>query len=440
MELHGDECPCTLNEAELFDPIAKQVVLMSSKEQDYSPITAVSNNTGVIEFKVEGTNDEYIDLNETELVLDVKVLKADNSNLAATDVIAPINNWLHSMFSDIKMEIQNTVVEGGEHMYPYKAYMHNLLSHDYYSKRTQLATSGWFKDTTGKMNTNTDNTGFTSRQALIARSRSIQLSGPILLDMMLQNKFLLPKTSFKLSLTRNKAEFQICVFTATTVANRAQKVIIQIESAKLKIRRVKALPSHIQQSEDNLLNQNALYPIQHTVMNTFTIASGLTSYHCQDMFSGQLPKLIFIALVRNDAYNGAYNQNPFNFENFNVNSVKLVDSSDTATFQELTPNYADKKVASVYNSLFKALGIYNKSESFDMTVDEYIDGYTIYAFNLTPDMHASGHQQISRNATIRLDLGFSAATASAISVIAMGVFDGRIQITKDRQVFCDWKS
>ena len=440
MELLNDDCPCTLNEIELFDPTPKQIVLDKARDAIYTPLSSIASTDGVVVFNVEGSSNEYIDLSETKLTVDVKVVNsAANANLAATDIVAPVNNWLHSMFSDVKLEIQNKTVEGGDHLYPYKAYLLNLLSHSKESKKTQLVASGWFKDE-GQMNGDeTTNTGFSTRKDLIAGSRIVQLSGPLLLDMMYQPRYLMPKTGFKLSLTRMKPEFQICIRTANTVAGRATGVNVMIQSATLQVRRVQALPSVIDDLETKLSLTNAVYPIQRTVMKTFIIGQGQASFHCQNLFDGQLPKLIVLGLTRNNAYTGAYNQNPFNFQHANVNSIKLYDSSNTAIYAEMTPDFANKRYANEYTNLFKALGIFNKSESFDVTYKDFANGYALYAFNLAPDLHISGHSQLERNATIRLDLGFTAANANSLNLVAMGILDGRIDITKERNVVCGWQ-
>lgn len=440
MEVKSDECPCTVNEVEVFDLIPKQVVLQNFREVLYRPVASIGDGNSVIEFSVEGSVDEFIDLNDTELAVWIKITKSDDTAIVDTDIIGPVNNWLHSLFSDVKLDLQNETIEGGDHLYSYKAYLYNLLSHDKNSKTNQLEISGWFKDTSGQMNVGTDeNIGFKRRKNITKKSVMVQLSGPLLLDMMLQNRYLLPNTNFKVALTCNKAEFQTSIYTATSVDPRTKAVKVKIENIQLKVRRVKGLPSFIQSIEDNLLTQNATYPVQHTVMKTFTISQGLQSYNCQNLFTGQLPKLIFLALVRNDAYNGAYVQNPFNFQHFNVNSIKLGDSSGTANFLELTPNFTTGNVAVEYNQLMRTLGLYNKSDSVDISLNEFKNGYTIYGFNLTPDLHASGHAQISRNATINLDIGFSTATTTPINIITMGIFDGRVQVTKNRAIHCSWK-
>ena len=55
MEIRTDECPCTLNETELFDPVPKQIVLCETREETSEPVGSLDND--VIEFKIDGTND-----------------------------------------------------------------------------------------------------------------------------------------------------------------------------------------------------------------------------------------------------------------------------------------------------------------------------------------------------------------------------------------------
>lgn len=435
MEIRADECPCTLNETELFDPIPKQIVLSSTREDFCEPTNGINDNT--LLFDIVGS-EEFIDLNDIALSVTVKITKTDGTNLAATDIIAPGNNWLHNMFSDIQLTVGSKVIEGGQKLYPYKAYFYNLLSHDSNTKRTQLAASGWYKDTAGKFDTNEGNNGFTTRQGLVASSATIQLYGPLLLDFFLQNRYLLPLVNLRLLLTRSSPEFQVMIKTATDVANRANAVNIKIEEANLHYRRVRPLPSLLQSIEENLVLQNAVYPIQRTLMTANNIAQGAKSITLPSLFNTDLPKLIFIALCADTAHTGSYTENPFNFEHFNVESIQLADSSGTAVFTELKTDFTGNKYAHAYMQLFKTMGMFNQGDAFDVTINEFKKGYAIYGFNLTPDQHASGHQQIAHKSTISLKIQFSTAPTKALQLIAMGVMDGRVEISKLREVNCSW--
>ena len=60
----------------------------------------------------------------------------------------------------------------------------------------------------------------------------------------------------------------------------------------------------------------------------------------------------------------------------------------------------------------------------------------MYAFNLTRDLSAVGAcGQPYQTGNLRLQVKFGAALAESINVIIMAVRDGRVEITKQRQVF-----
>ena len=140
------DCSCTLNELEFFEPINKQVILDKAQWVDIHPLNNLSSNSP-IEFNINGSTDELLDSNNAMLHLQLKIVNAaDNANLRDTDVVAPVNNWFHSCFSDVILTIGGTQVEGGNQNYPYKAYLMNHLSHNKGTKETQLQSNGWYKD------------------------------------------------------------------------------------------------------------------------------------------------------------------------------------------------------------------------------------------------------------------------------------------------------
>jgi hypothetical protein len=67
-------------------------------------------------------------------------------------------------------------------------------------------------------------------------------------------------------------------------------------------------------------------------------------------------------------------------------------------------------------------------------------GYALYTFNLAPDLALTGHEQPYRDGNLRLEFKFARALPTTINVVLMAVFDGRIEITKSREVLLDYKS
>ena len=73
------DCPCTKSELALFDPRPVQTVMRSAQWVDIYPLNNVSQGTTPIEFNISSSHDEYLDLNDSMLVLRCKVVKTDNS-------------------------------------------------------------------------------------------------------------------------------------------------------------------------------------------------------------------------------------------------------------------------------------------------------------------------------------------------------------------------
>ena len=144
--------------------------------------------------------------------------------------------------------------------------------------------------------------------------------------------------------------------------------------------------------------------------------------------------------MRNDAYNGSYGQNPFNFEHNNINQLALYREGEPIPFRPFTPDFAHNKYQREYTSLMQAINIFNKNEDTDISPAEFHSGYTIFGFNLTPDLTVADHAQPIRDGNIRLEVRFGDALARSHNVIVMGIFDAKLEITKYRNVLMDWKS
>lgn len=433
------DCQCDLQETDFFSGSNIQYALENGLWTDIYPQSTLNN--GPLEFEILPTAEEFIDLSNTYLDLQFKITKPDDTNLAATDVVAPVNNILHSLFSDVSISLNNTVIEGGNFNYSYKAYLYNLLSMDLNAKNTVLQSSGWYSDTANKFNDATEaNKGFTVRKTLCAESKTIQVCGPLLLDLCLQHKFIPSNIKINLKLTRNKPEFTTMIKTGNEVQGRTASVKINMISSTLHVRKVKALTHTITEFEKQLNLKNCILPLQRTELMTYLIPTGTTSDNRQSIFRGQLPKVIFVGIVANNAYNGSYTTNPFQFKHQKVDQIALYKDGSTVPAKPYTPNFQNNNYTREYMSLLQSMDLFNKSENIGMTLYDFANGYTIYGFNLTPNLQIGGMSQLTKEGNLRLEIQFSTPTTTPLNVICMGVFDAQIEITKLRQIHLNWKT
>ena len=91
-----------------------------------------------------------------------------------------------------------------------------------------------------------------------------------------------------------------------------------------------------------------------------------------------------------------------------------------------------------YSSLFTATGKSYHDTGNQISREEYSKGYTMYGFDLTPDLSDVGHLQLVKTGSLRLEVQFDQALAQTINVIVYAEFQSLIQIDSQRNVICDF--
>ena len=136
--IHPLSCECVKSELDLFGVPLTQTSVEEGRWVEYGPITAVKDSDDTIEFKIAETDSEYIDLKNSFIRVKAKIVDAVGEILGATADVAPVNFWLHALFSQIDMTLKDTLVTTSNNTYPYKAYIETLLS---FGSQSQLMAS-----------------------------------------------------------------------------------------------------------------------------------------------------------------------------------------------------------------------------------------------------------------------------------------------------------
>ena len=86
--------------------------------------TSQLSGTGTISFPIAANNSlEYIDLRKTRIYVKARIKHIDGSRLKPTEFVGPVNNFLHSMFSQVDITLQNKLVSSSTSHYNYKSYL-----------------------------------------------------------------------------------------------------------------------------------------------------------------------------------------------------------------------------------------------------------------------------------------------------------------------------
>jgi hypothetical protein len=432
-----DGCECSKAELDLFSVPPVNTSMERGGYVTYLPVSSITEN-GPLQFNVNSSPEEYLDLGRTYLYIKVKVLKKDGSNLEQNARIIPVNLFLHALFSQVDVHLRDTLISPSVNTYTYKAYLETLLSYGTDAKDTQLSAELWSADH-GNMNEinpyadDVTNDGMKRRAQFIAESKPVELMGRIHSDIFQQDRYLLNGVDMQLKLIRSSPSFHLM--------GDEDVCMTIIQDAALYVRKVKLNPT-ITLAHSKLLDQGKLvkYPIRRGVVTSFTISQNSLSFNKENVVSGQLPRRIVIGFVRNAAFNGTIKQNPFNFEHFDLNYLSINIGSRTIPSQPLKPNFDQKEYLQAYMTLFEGTGMLNANIGHGIHREDFSRGYALYVFDLTADMTEGSHVDPIKHGSMRLEVHFSKALPCTVNAVVYSEYDNIIQIDRARNIITDYAS
>ena len=472
---------CDKSEVDLFSVPPTQQSLERGRWIDYAPLSSVQNPDSAITFLISGT-DEYIDLSKTILTVTGNIMKKDGTTKLAgggQSNVAPVNNFLHSLFRQVDVYLNGKQVTPAMGTYAYRSYIETLLNYDVSAKESQFSSALYYKDTAGQMdeagslpgkktityvkehvggNVTKDsfslpvpgsgNQGFAKRHKFIENGNQFVLSGPIFADIFMTDRLLLNMLDLKVVLNRSTDAF--CLM---EIGNSGDSIIeprVHLTDVVLKIRKVK-VDQPISDGVERMLKQTpALYPIRRVECKILTIPENLPNIRQDNIFSGIIPKSFVFGLVDVDAYNGTYSTNPYNFAHFGVTSVSLTANGQEIPFKQLTLKYPEDSKGKVnpatddeldfdeaYNTQFSGTGKIYSNAGLDISREDYPGGFALYAFDLTPDMcKSSDYFNTVQRGSLTLALTLKKQT-HAIGIVCYGDFENVIRIDAERNTIYD---
>ncbi len=389
--VHERSKRCGKTETDLFSIPPTQASLEKGRWIDYHPLSSVENDDGPITFLAAGTED-YVDLSKTILFVEGKVVKADSTNLSGNEQsdIAPVNNFLHSLFKQVDVYLNGKQVTRAMGTYAYRAYLETLLNYDVSAKGSQLTSAMYYKDTTGEMESNgslpsektityapaqtpttgtplktstfklpvpgSGNQGFAKRHQFIHDGKKFTMSGPVFVDAFMSSRLLLNFVGLKLIL--NRCSDQFCLMDKNGNPLNAK---VKLTDVILKVRKVKVSPTVSMAHEVALKKMAAIYPIRRIECKTYVMAANVPNVRKDNIFTGNIPKTFVFGLLDARGFSGDYKKNPYNFEDYKVTTVTLTVNGEELPFKQLTLNYENNKenFIQAYDTLFSGTGKMN---------------------------------------------------------------------------------
>ncbi|GFX59263.1 uncharacterized protein F54H12.2 [Trichonephila clavipes] len=373
---HSPEC--VKSELELFNLPGTQTVIQDGQWKQFHPLSNVFDNAPV-EFHISGSAEDYIDLSQTQLYVKAKIVKVDNTPITKDDTIGP-------------------------YTYPYRSYIETLLNHGYDSKTSQLTAELFYKDS---------DDGLKKRTEFFKESATVDMIGCIYSDLFHQDRLLLNLVDLKIKLIRSKPEF--CL-----QGSEGFKVVL--DHVSLFIRKVRVNPGVILGHAKALEKTSAKYPINRVLCKVYSIPKGSMSFIQDNIFSGQMPKKLFVGCVDNEAFHGAFSKSPYEFKHFNLNFIGVYVDGQPVPHNPLELDFSKDQYIQAYQTLFVGTDRMGQDRGIFISRKEYKDSNTLFGFNLSPDLCSSGeHLSLIKHSNLRLELKFSKSLEQTVCVIVFSL-------------------
>ena len=431
--IHNRSYETPIGELDLFALPPTQTSIEGAEIVHYKPMVSLESDAP-IEFFIPASADEYTDVSQTFLCIKAHIVDDKGEKIGATDNVGPINNFLYSLFSDVVVSLNSKMLSSPCNLFAFRKYLETLYNYNLEAKGSHQTMSLFYKDTPGKMDDLADNVGLTARKAHIKEGKTVSMMGRLDVDILGQNKYLLNGVSMGITLIRSKPSF--CL-----MSSGASPFFVKITDATLLIKRMKLSQSILLSLEKVLMTSTAKYATTRVEMKSYTVPSGLLTFTMDNIFLGQLPVRIICVMTSNAGVNGTYKKNPYNFQHYNISFLNVTKDGSPINSRPIQPSFTATAPDFIhsYFSTFQGTGIGTKDDGYDVSREEYPEGYFANVYDLTVDGSASSHQwSLRKSGTIGLEARFSVALPEAINVIIYGEFQNLLEIDHERRVTTDY--
>jgi len=417
---------------DLFSVPPTQTAIESGCFVEYHPLSVLAPGAPV-EFNVSGATADYLDLSNTYLHVRAKVVNQDGSALAAAAQVAPVNNWLHSLFQQVDIFLNGNLITGSQNTYPYRAYLETLLNFGSDAQETHLTSQLFYRDTPDQFGSVDPavNEGFARRQQKAALSNEVDMMGRLHADICHQSRYILNGVDVKIRLHPSKDTFNLM----TLPADRFKT---QLTHVSLFVRKARPNPAVAMTIEKTLERDTCKYPLKRVSLKTFAIPQGHFNCIQDNLFLEQTPTRMFLALVDTRAFNGRFQDNPFQFQTYDLNNLSLYLDGKQIPAKPLRPDYRSGQHVRAYHQLNLSLGCANKDVGNLISYDSFSKGYTVYGFDLTPSLLDGLQYELIKSGALRIEMQFANALQQPVHVLVYGEFDSLLEIDRSRQIVKDF--
>lgn len=442
--LHGadpHENELTTNSLDLFSDTPSESFMLAGEDIQINANNSIESSPFVFDIQ-SSSNSHFIYLPASVLHMKLRVTKKDGSAIALTDDVSCsplalsvlsqaecyVNDVLCSDLSSTSFAIKSF----NEIAFSYgsaakEAQMKGTMySHERAEEADRLSTLGEEDDI---------NQTLKARKVdYLVGSKPIHLVRPLNVDFMNGEKFLPPHIKVQLKFTKNNDHYCLIAPNTTT------EYKITVENMYLVVRRVIVNHAFASLFAERRLKNLIRMPFCLSGIRTHLLTSGTQSKLIPNIADGiRNARQLFVTMYDSDAFNGMLNQNPFNSQPFDLESieVQINGKPNKVVWENLDFSSETVKNGSLpgYLCLLRNLGVTWQDEDLGLKMSDYAKHRWAFAMDFSPDLCGfyRNHQSEASD-SINLSLRFKKPLSKAVMVCVHITRDAEVVINESKKV------
>ena len=418
-------------ELHMWDPRPTQTALYQTKILDIPPLTSIESSD-TVPFIIPAIPKGMLE--SVEIVTELRVLKADGSDLDANTSVSTAPHLAAVLWKNVLVEIggQN-LTQNYDDCYQLFKFFDTIVHHRQGTAAALEIKEGLVLDTVDTKAKSEDVNYFPTAAAgaeapevvnLGAKKRAERIQGKKVclvsdLDVPIfkQEKFLPCNLEINVQLTKSPTK-HILLAAATDTS--------KISIDKLVLRCQFKFPTEVVYNilEERLARENAIFHADKHILTYRPIPAEVKSVTFDNLFTGPLPYFFYIGVQTRGK---ALTSNPFSLHP--INRIQLYVNGQQHFPEDIE---STKDSSYMFSAFSNECGRINGG---DMLIASRYSTYPLFGFDLTQDKSQNQHGlNLQNSGNVRLSLGFEKETKATQVLMVLAKYEQVVEITKDREV------
>ena len=362
-----------------FTPIRKSIGVHSRHTINVYPTHPIGVNDAEITFETPPTGSALLDLRQADVYIRGKLVKSDGTDIGVGTKAMLVRNSYCTLFDQVKIYVGKSYTEIDDFSFPYKGFIKTIYENTSERMSTAYLSGTSFQNRGDNIS---DYVTQLSRQKRFSESTEVEFISNTQLSFFSTVGYIPANTPLRVRYRRTPASFYTLVDNDDGDTSTYR---FDISMMYIRIPTVRVMPQ-ISPHLDMLRTEvNPRLYFDNYVVKNYAISKETQTRTFNSLFTGNLPKLLFVAFYEEDNFVGKNNLDPYFTSSEKIKDITVVTNGYNARKFEV--DVSNKLYGQAYKSFVDAMG--GTGKAFSISYDLWGEGNEIYAFDFLNCENAS---------------------------------------------------